>query len=113
VLPCNHVNRMAMMPEKRLEGNLDPSPGLAAALAALPLAVAVIQSAFRALLIPTIRAAVLLEPDLPAALHTAIAASPVTVLADQEQSSDGSARMTTVKLPVPLDLRADKTDYRV
>lgn len=45
-----------------------------------------IQSAFRALLIKAIRKTVPLEPDLPAALQTAITVSPVTVLADQEQS---------------------------
>jgi hypothetical protein len=60
--------------------------GLPAALAVLPLALAMIQPAFRALLIPMICAAVLLEPRLLAALQTAIAVSPVTVLADQEQN---------------------------
>ena len=54
-----------------------------------------IQPAFRALLIPTIRAAVLLEPDLAAALQTAIAVSPITVLANQEQS------LTTGAKPLP------------
>ena len=45
-----------------------------------------IQPALRALLIKAIRNTVPLEPDLLAALQTAVAVSPVTVLADQEQS---------------------------
>jgi hypothetical protein len=66
--------------------------GLPAALAVPLLAVAMIQPAFWALLIQTIGVAVPLEPHLAAALHTAIAVSPITVLADQEQNLASRAK---------------------
>ena len=63
-----------------------------------------IQPAFRALLIKAIRTTVPLDPDLPAALQTAVAVSPVAVLADQEQTLTTRAK-TLPKYHFPVRRR--------
>ena len=69
--------------------------GLSATFPILPLAVAMIEPALGALLMPAVGAAALLEPGLEAALQTAIAMSAITMLADQKQ------RLTAQAKPLP------------